>query len=203
MAPHDSPSFLSKDAVRLAAFEKRQSLPKAYRDAASLALKDNFLKNVELPAHGGVISAYMPFNSELDPKPLMHHLLDAGYRIVIPTVINNAASLEFRTWTPATPVYKNLHGIEESDERHSEVLLPDLMIVPLIAFDANGNRMGYGSGQFDRSFEHLQQVRQKFFAVGVAFEEQRVDAVPIDMHDFQLHRIVTNLNVYNPPGVKP
>ncbi len=200
MAPQDTAPFLSKDAVRLAAFEKRQALPKEYRAQASLALKDNFLKNVELPASGAVVSAYMPFNSELDPKPLMQHLLEAGYRIVIPTVINNAASLEFRTWTPTTPVYRNLHGIEESDEKHSEVLLPDLMIVPLIAFDALANRMGYGSGQFDRTFEHLQQVRQKFFAVGVAFEAQRVDVVPTDMHDFPLHRIVTDTNVYNPPG---
>jgi len=184
--------------VRLDAFEKRKALSPEYRAAAALAFKDNFLKHIPLPQdEGAVISAYMPFNAELDVKPLMLHLIGLGYRIVIPHVVNNAASLEFRTWTPETPVYVNLHGIEESEQHYSDVLLPELMIVPLIAFDAAGNRMGYGSGQFDRTFAHLIEVRQKFFAVGVAFEVQRRDAVPTDMYDYPMHRIVTDTHFYN------
>jgi len=189
--------LLSKDTLRQRAFEKRLTIPPAYQEEASKLITANFVKHVTLPPKGSVISAYMPFNAELNVKPLMTHLLDEGYIIVIPHVVNNAQSLDFRTWTPKMPVYRNLHGIEEADLRHSQVYLPDLMIVPLIAFDVKGNRMGYGSGQFDRTFEHLVKVRKEFFAVGVAFDSQREDEVPTDEHDYPLHMIVTELNVYH------
>lgn len=189
--------MLSKDTLRQKAFQKRLTVPPAYQEEAALKFKDNFLANIVLPPKGSVISAYMPFNAELNVKPLMTHLLDDGYIVVIPHVVNNDRSLDFRTWTPKMPVYRNLHGIEEADLRHSQVYLPDLMIVPLIAFDVKGNRMGYGSGQFDRTFAHLQDVRQQFTAIGVAYESQREDDVPVDAHDYPLHKIVTELNVYN------
>lgn len=186
----------SKDAVRQAAYQKRLSIPPAYQEEASLAFRDNFLKNVTLPPPGAVVSGYMPFNAELNVKPLMMHLLEQGYRIVIPHVLPDLSQLDFRTWSPKTPVRRNLYGIEEADARHSEVLLPNLMIVPLIAFDAGGNRMGYGSGQFDRTFAQLVKVKQDFTAVGAAYESQREDSVPVDEHDFRLHMIVTEKNVY-------
>lgn len=187
----------SKDTVRQAAFQKRLTIPPAYQEEASIAFKDNFLKHVALPPAGAVVSGYMPFNAELNVKPLMMHLLEQGYRIVIPHVLADLSQLDFRTWSPKTPVRRNLYGIEEADTKHSEVLLPDLMIVPLIAFDAKGNRMGYGSGQFDRTFAQLLKVKKEFFSVGVGYESQREDSVPVDEHDYPLHMIVTEKTVYH------
>lgn len=190
-------AVLTKDAVRQAAYNKRLSIPPAYQEEAAKALMDNFLKNVTLPPKGAVISAYMPFNTEMNVKPLMQHLLDEGYRVTIPHVINNYTTLEFRTWSPKTPMRRNAHGIEEADTRHSEVLLPDMLIVPLIAFDAQGNRMGYGSGQFDRTFAHLLKVRKIFSTVGVGYDSQKEDVVPSDEHDYPLDMVVTEKAVYN------
>ncbi len=188
---------LSKDALRASAFNKRLTIPPAYQEEAAKGLMENFLKNIALPPKGSVISAYMPFNAEMNVKPLMAHLINEGYQIVIPHVMPDLAALEFRTWTPQTPVKRNLHGIEEADTRHSEVLLPDFLIVPLLAFDVKGNRMGYGSGQFDRTFAQLMKSRKKFDTVGVAYESQREEQVPVDEHDFPLDIIVTEKTVYN------
>lgn len=191
---------LSKDAVRQAAYQRRLTISPAYQEEAAQALMRNFLQHVTLPPKGSVISAYMPFNAEMNVKPLMQHLLDEGYRVTIPHVVNNHSMLEFRTWSPKTPLRRNSHGIEEADIRHSEVLLPDLMIVPLIAFDANGNRMGYGSGQFDRTFAELQKSRKAFTAIGVAFDSQREEEIPVDEHDYVLDMVVTEKAVYRKQG---
>lgn len=186
----------TKDGVRQAAYNRRLAIPPAYQEQAARDFMQNFLKHVALPPPGAVVSAYMPFNAELNVRPLMAHLLAQGYRIVVPQVVNNLTGLDFRTWTETAPLYRNLHGIEEVSEKHSEVLLPDLMVVPLVAFDEKGNRMGYGSGQFDRTFESLVKSRKEFFTVGAAYDSQREERVPVDEHDHPLDMVVTEKNVY-------
>lgn len=187
---------LTKEAVRQEVYARRMAMPPLERLKADDAFTDNFLAHVTLPPAGSVVSAYMPFNAELNVKPLMQKLFEMGYRITTPSNRPNLSQLDFRTWTPDMPLRRNIYGIEESDPAHSEALLPDFMIVPLIAFDAQCNRLGYGSGQFDRSFAELLTVRKAFFAVGVAYDIQRVDAVPVDSNDFRLHMVVTEKNVY-------
>lgn len=189
-------ALISKDAVRQAAYNKRLAIPADERQQLAEAFTKNFLAHAALPEKGAVVSAYMPFNAELDVRPLMSRLRADGYRVTVPHVIDNLSGLEFRTWTEDTPVYTNLHGIEEVSLDHSEALLPDYMLVPLIAFDALGGRMGYGSGQFDRTFENMQKARHKFFAVGVAYDSQREDSVPVDEHDYPLDMVITDKNVY-------
>ncbi|MBI1215316.1 MAG: 5-formyltetrahydrofolate cyclo-ligase [Alphaproteobacteria bacterium] len=186
----------SKDQLRQDAYEKRLQLSEAQRAQASAQMTENFLKNVRLPEKGAVVSGYMPFNAEIDVRPLMTHLQGEGYTCVIPHVRKDLTQLDFRTWRPDAPLQRNIYGIEEADPDNSEILLPDLMIVPLVAFDARGNRMGYGSGQFDRSFAELTKVK-KFFAVGVAYDSQRYEDVPIDAHDHPLDMVVTDTAVYN------
>lgn len=184
--------------MRKAAFEKRKSLSAAYREAASLAMTALFLKNVPLPAAGAVVGGYLPFNTEISPMPLMLALEARGCRLAVPVVPSGPPEfLEYRRWTKDMPVYKNLHGIEEPEPKHSEYLLPDFLIVPLLAFDRHGHRLGYGSGHFDRTFDHLRHIRQKFTAYGVAYEDQLVDAVPVEEHDFPLHGVVTDKTVYH------
>lgn len=188
---------MSKDAVRQAAFNKRLAIPLGERKALAQTFMQYFLAHAALPEKGAVISAYMPFNAELDVRPLMSHLRGEGYSIVVPHVVHNLSGLEFRTWAEDTPVYTNLHGIEEVALDHSEVLLPDYMLVPLIAFDDKGGRMGYGSGQFDRTFENMQKAQHTFFTVGVAYDSQREDSVPVDEHDYPLDMVITEKNVYH------
>jgi len=187
----------TKSVLRKAAFEIRRSLSPAYRAEASAAMTARFLEVVPLPPPGSVIGGFLPINTEISPRALMDVLLSRGYRLAVPTVPSGHTDfLDYRSWTPETPVHKNMHGIDEPDARRSEILLPDLIIVPMLAFDRLGHRVGYGSGHFDRTFDHLATIRHKFLAYGVAFEDQRVDSIPIEEHDFPLHGVVTDKTFY-------
>lgn len=187
----------TKSVLRKAAFEIRRSLSPAHREAASAEMTQRFLGSVPLPPPGAVIGGFLPINTEISPRALMEALLAKGYRLAVPTVPSGHTEfLDYRSWTPETPVHKNVHGIDEPDTRRSEILLPDLIIVPLLAFDRLGHRIGYGSGHFDRTFEHLVTIRHKFLAYGVAFEDQRVESIPIEEHDFPLHGVVTDKTFY-------
>lgn len=89
----------------------------------------------------------------------------------------------------------SIYDIPQPDPAKAKELLPDFMIVPMLAFDENCHRMGYGSGQFDRTFADLKKI-QKFRAICIAFEAQKFDAVPVDQHDYILDMVVTESHVY-------
>lgn len=185
----------TKNEIRQVAFQKRQALPAVDRAAASLAMTRLFLQHITLPPVGAVISGYAPVNNEIDPIPLMTALRARGYRCAVPAPQEREQRLAFLEWTPQTPMRTGLYNIPEPDPRHAEELVPHLLIVPLVAFDAAGHRMGYGSGYFDRTFAFLKQI-QKFYAVGVAFDAQKYDAVPVDAYDYTLDEVVTETAVY-------
>ena len=193
------PHISAKSQLRKAAFEKRKSLSPDYRADASNAMTARFLATIPLPPKGAVVGGFLPINTEISPLQIMKALEDHGCRIAVPIVPVGGTHgyLEYRSWSASTPVYKNLHGIDEPDLNHSEYLVPDFIIVPLLAFDPHGHRLGYGSGHFDRTFDHLRDIRQKFVAYGVAFEDQKVEAVPVEDHDFPLHGVVTDKAFYN------
>jgi 5-formyltetrahydrofolate cyclo-ligase len=186
---------MTKDQVRQEAFVRRKNVTAEERQKWSLDMMANFLANVALPPAGGVIGAYMPVNNEIDPRPLMQHLIAEGYRCAIPFEITREQRLAFLSWTPETPLIPNLYDIYEPDPKYAEELVPDLIIVPGVAFDENCHRIGYGSGNFDRTFAWLDKIRA-YRTVGVFYESQKFDHVPIDRHDYVLDMIVTESNVY-------
>lgn len=186
----------SKDNVRQEAYSRRLALPAAERAQAAVAMMQNFLSWVPLPEKGAIVSGYMPFNAEIDARALMEHFIAKGHTCVIPHVTGDHAALEFHVWTPAAKMEKNIYGIAEVAQNKAHPLLPDFMIVPLVAFDAQGNRMGYGAGQFDRTFASLRKVKT-FFTVGVAYDSQKCAHVPTDAYDYPLDMVVTDKTVYH------
>lgn len=183
--------------MRQAAFKRRLELDADDRRAWSAQLTENFLQNIILPPKGSVITAYAPVNGEVDVIPLMTHLhgLGMGYRGAMPFVMEAEQRLAFLEWTPETKMIPGIYDIPQPDPAKAKELLPDFMIVPMLAFDENCHRMGYGSGQFDRTFADLKKI-QKFRAIGIAFEAQKFDAVPVDQHDYILDMVVTESHVY-------
>lgn len=141
-----------------------------------------------------VVSGYMPFGDEADIRLLMHSLVEAGYQLALPVIIKKAAPLEFRAWAPGADLEAAQWGIMEPSET-AEVLLPDVVLSPLLAFDDEGYRLGYGGGFYDRSLEKLRALKPVVL-VGIAFDEQRVDSVPRDAFDQRLDWIMT------PSGVR-
>lgn len=190
-------SSQDKETVRQAAFKRRLGLDADDRRQWSAQLTENFLQNVILPPKGCVITAYAPVNGEVDVMPLLKHLYGLGrnYRFAMPFVVEAETRLAFLEWMPETKMIAGIYGIPQPDPATAKELLPDFMIVPMLAFDDQCHRMGYGSGQFDRTFADLKKIH-KFWTVGIAFEAQKFDAVPVDQHDYTLDMVVSESHVY-------
>lgn len=192
----------SKNEFRQAAFQRRMALDAAVCAEWSQQMTARFLSEIELPATGAVISGYIPVNNEIDVLPLMTELVARGYRCAVPHNVEKEQILDFLEWTPETVLYKGLYNIPQPDPAKAKAVLPDFLIVPMVAFDSAGSRMGYGSGYFDRTFAHLCKFH-KFRAVGVGYEAQKYDSVPVDRYDYRLDAVVTESTVYiNPDNGK-
>ena len=164
----------------------------AEQDAAAAAVQRHFLdcleQNIGLPA-GAVVAGYWTTGDELDVRPLLGALDDAGYRCALPVVVAPDAVLVFRRWRTGDVLTAGRFGIMEPGA-DAEAVTPDLVIVPLLAFDRAGYRLGYGAGYYDRTLGALRGAGP-VVAVGVGFAAQGVDAVPHDAADARLDWVVT------------
>lgn len=142
-------------------------------------------------ARFSVVAGYQPMGSEIDPAPLLKRLAAAGAHIVLPRTASKGSCLplSFHLWSPGQSLVKSAFGVAEPSPDAPQ-LTPDLVIVPLLAFDDLGHRMGYGQGHYDRTLEAL-RARHPVVAIGLAFEAQRVASVPREDHDQPLDGILT------------
>ncbi|MEY4250892.1 MAG: hypothetical protein RJA87_2525 [Pseudomonadota bacterium] len=138
-----------------------------------------------------VVAGYQPMGSEIDPSALLARFEAAGAQIVLPRTAPKGSGLplSFHLWSPGQPLIKSAFGVAEPSPEAVQ-LDPDLVIVPMLAFDGHGHRMGYGQGHYDRTLEAL-RARYPFVAIGLAFEAQRVASVPREDHDQPLDGILT------------
>ncbi len=134
------------------------------------------------------IGGYHAFREELDPLPLLTALHAQGFRIALPRT-GEGTTLSFRIWEPGGPLKRGKFGVQEPAE--SEPLIqPALLLVPLVAFDRKGNRLGYGAGYYDASLRDM-RARQRVAAIGVAFDEQEFPDIPREPLDEPLDMILT------------
>lgn len=145
-----------------------------------------------LPA-GVVVAGYWPMGDEIDPRPLMLEMAARGHPLALPVVIGRGQPLEFRAWAPGDELEPGLHGTVHP-QALAAVLAPVAVLVPLLAFDRHGGRLGYGGGYYDRTLEIL-RARSHVFAIGVAFSAQEVTNVPRDGHDQGLDAVATEAGV--------
>lgn len=174
-----------KKALRGVMLERRRAArrPGADDDAAA-----RFLAAVPL-APAAVVSAYWPMGDELDPRPLMAALHAAGHGVALPVVVARGEPLLFRAWVPGLPLVDNVFGTRAPPQA-APAVVPDVLLVPLLAFDPDGYRLGYGGGYYDRTLRRL-RGEGRALAVGFAFAEQQVDSVPREPFDEPLDWIVT------------
>ena len=137
----------------------------------------------------GVISGFSPIGSEIDPLPLLAGLHEKGHESALPIVAANCEPLIFRRWAPGDEMVSGPFGVQEPLPSAREVV-PDILLVPLLAFDRLGYRLGYGGGFYDRTLERL-RANGRRVAVGIAFAGQEVEAVPVSAYDQPLDWIVT------------
>lgn len=169
----------------------------AARAGAGEAARDQLLAS-RLLTGAGVVSAYRPIRTEIDPTPLMLALLEAGHRLCVPVIIASGQPLRFREWTPDAPMEPGAFGAMVP--AGGAWLEPDLLIVPLIAFDAGCWRLGYGGGFYDRTLEGL-RARRTTRAVGFAYAAQQVDTVPTEPTDQPLDAVVTERGILRPKAM--
>ena len=187
------PADQSKSDLRAAALAARDALSGEQRAAAALALAARGLP-LEI-APGTIVSGYSPIRSEIDPVPLMRALGAQGARLALPAVMARGKSLAFRAWSPDDRLMLGPLGILEPSPAAAEII-PDIMLVPLAAFDRLGHRIGYGAGHYDFTLAHLRKVKP-IAAIGLAFSAQEIEAVPALQHDVRLDYVLTETKVFD------
>ncbi|WP_395714787.1 5-formyltetrahydrofolate cyclo-ligase [Reyranella sp.] len=168
---------------------RRAELSEERRRAAADRLCAAFFdeKPFALPA---VVTAFWSINEEIDVRPLMHALVEAGCRLALPVVQGKRQPLVFRAWSPGDELEAGVFGTFHPFG-HREVLEPDALLVPLLACDGEGWRLGYGGGFYDRTLTGL-RARRRVTAVGVGYDEQVIEAVPHGPDDERLDWLLTD-----------
>lgn len=184
MAPDD------KRAMRMRMRAMRRNYALAHTDAHPVL--PAFLR-----AHiaaGTVISAYVPVRFEADPMPLAMAAVVMGAHLALPHCIDRATPLRFLAWAPGDPLEQNALGLSQPRDDAPE-LAPDIILAPLLAFDAALHRLGQGGGHYDRAFARYPDALR----IGIAWSVQQVPAVPVEPWDMPLHAVVTEGGaIYHP-----
>jgi len=188
----DDPSLQqSKNDLRTAAFARRDALDAEARAAAREALARHAMQFEVGP--NCVVAGFAAIRTEIDPSTLMEALHARGAALALPVAIGRGEPLIFRAWTKDTVLVRGLYGILEPSSDAEEVE-PDIVLVPLAAFDARGHRLGYGGGYYDRTLQKLRQAK-RITAAGLAFSVQQMDRIPEDAHDEPLDLVLTERDV--------
>jgi 5-formyltetrahydrofolate cyclo-ligase len=182
---------VAKAELRAVALAKREALPPQQRaDAANVIAARDF--PVPVP-QGATVSGFSPMKSEVNPIPLMRKLQDAGARLALPVIVGRGKPLIMRAWKFGDPFKAGQWGIREPVAEAPEVF-PDILIVPLAAFDRHGHRIGFGAGYYDMTIAAL-RARKKVTAIGIAFAVQEIERVPATDRDARLDFMLTEREV--------
>ena len=177
----------AKAAIRRDAQALRNALPAELRAQAAATIAARPFPRA-LPA-GAIVSGFMPLKSEINPVPLMQKLAAAGARLALPVVCGRGKPLRMRAFAFGDVLASGVWGIREP-KPHAPEVVPDVLLVPLLAFDRAGNRVGYGAGYYDLTIASL-RAQGSVLAVGIAFAAQQIAQVPATARDARLDLVLT------------
>lgn len=140
------------------------------------------------PPAGSVVSGFWPIGAEIDIRPLLLALAGRGHPVVLPVTTPRGQPLIFRRWRLGEPLHRGRFGTVHPD---GPAMVPDLLLVPLLAFDRAGRRLGYGGGYYDRTIATLPHAR----TLGVAYAAQELDEVPAADYDARLQAVATERGI--------
>ncbi len=175
----------AKAAARKIARARRAGLANAEAPARLAAA----LLAGHAPPKGAIIAGYWPMGEEMDPRPLMLALVARGHVLALPVTPPRCQPLSFRAWAPGAALRAGPMGTSEPGA--GDELRPDILLVPLLAFDRAGRRLGYGGGYYDRTLAALPGAK----AIGIAYAGQEMPEVPAGPQDFRLPLIATEAGV--------
>ena len=186
-----------KATIRRDAVARRDALPAPERAAAAEAIAT---RPFPLPITPGVIVAgFMPLKTEINPLPLLRRLADAGAQLALPVVAGKGKPLIMRAFAFGDSLAAGQWGIREPKPEAGEVA-PDILLVPLLAFDRSGHRVGYGAGYYDMTIAKFRAMK-RIVAVGIANAAQQIDTVPVTPRDARHDLVLTEREVIDLRGV--
>jgi len=181
----------AKAQLRAALRARRDALPPGERQAAAEAIA---ARTFPLPVGPStIVSGFMPLKSEINTLPLLEKLAGAGASLALPVVVGRGKPLIMRAWRWGEPLGAGVWGIREPRPEAPEVE-PDILLVPLLAFDRRGQRIGYGAGYYDMTIARL-RTHKPITAIGIAFAAQEVANVPANGFDAPLDLVLTEREV--------
>jgi 5-formyltetrahydrofolate cyclo-ligase len=185
-----------KGELRVASQTRRDALPAEARKAAAEAIAARAFPLAMTP--GTIVSGFMPLKSEINPLPLMQRLSALGAQLALPAIAGRGQPLVMRAWQFGAELDRGQWGIREPKPEAAEVL-PDILLVPLLAFDRTGHRIGYGAGYYDMTIARL-RAWKPVVAAGIAFAAQEVAKVPTTPRDERLDLVLTEHEVIDLRG---
>jgi 5-formyltetrahydrofolate cyclo-ligase len=200
MVMNDSPAASiveRKRRARAKSIKRRAEAHAGCAEAAGLILAQRGLP-VDHRLGRRVASGFLPYKDEISIVPLMAKLVSAGWTTSLPVVVAKGEPLVFRAWTPGETTVPGIWDIPVPPEGCEQVY-PDLLLVPMLAFDRRGYRLGYGGGFYDRTLEMLRNMKP-VTAIGVAYAAQEMDEVPHAAYDQPLDWIMTERESFQSAG---
>ncbi|HTQ36567.1 MAG TPA: 5-formyltetrahydrofolate cyclo-ligase [Steroidobacteraceae bacterium] len=179
-------------AERLRLIESRLRVPVAERQEASqriAAQLDRYCREADLLRPGKVVSGYWPLRGEPDLRPWLGTLHESGHVVVLPVVVRKGAPLAFRRWFPGCAMEKGFWNIPVPVDPAE--FTPQLLLAPVVGFDARGYRLGYGGGYFDRTLELLRALQVSFHAIGIGYAATQLPSIHPLPHDIALDVVIT------------
>ena len=173
-------SQLRKKILKIREKTNKENIQIDFNQIIKLLKKEKITKKI--------VGGYYPINFEIDDLELLKKFEKNKFNISLP-VIKEKFQMEFYKWSFSDPLKVNKYGIPEPETKN--IVYPDILLIPLVAFDKNLNRLGYGGGYYDRLIAKLSK-KKKIMKIGLALSIQKIDKVPINKYDQKLDYIVTN-----------
>ena len=176
-------------------FQLRKKISKIRSKFARKKIKVNsesIIKLIERKSPNKRVGLYYPFGDELSTLELMNQLIRKKFMISLP-IINNKFEMSFYSWSPNEPLTVNRYGILEPLK--GKKIIPSTLIIPMLAFDSNLNRLGYGGGFYDRFIQKIEK-QNNCVKIGLALSCQKINKVPVDKHDKKMDFIITEKRIY-------
>ncbi len=187
--------FIAKDAIRQKIKRQINSLTDKEKQEAGIRVAELFINSIPLEGINK-ISGYYPIDNELNVKPLMNELRKLDKKICLPVMKREDNPMIFRSYDEGDVLcLDRIYRRISEPISAKKIMTPQIMILPLLAFDRKGSRLGYGRGYYDRTLAHLRRQGRKIVAVGVGYSVQLLDQVPYDKYDQKLDFAVTEKEV--------
>ena len=175
-------------------FKKRKKILKIRKNKFSDFTKINFQSIINVLRKKKntkkIVGGYYPYNYEINILSVLEKFESSKFIISLPKISVNS-QMNFFKWSTKDPLKINQYGIPEPIT--NKVIYPDILLVPLVAYDKNLNRIGYGGGFYDRYINRIKKIK-KIITIGLAYSFQKVEKIPIDKYDIKLDFIITEKN---------